>query len=209
MTHRTGIIAAGFCLLFAGAGQLSAQGNTAEIFAGYSFTKTNPLPDVSGQPALPKLNANGWTFSPTGYLRSWFGVGGEITGIYATATPPSITGAPGFAMHEYSYLFGPQFRVVDSKRAQVGFRILLGGAHAKVALPLSIQNSQIEPAANAGYVPFSETKFAAFFGVSIDVTITPALGWRVEPGLYLTDFHVDKQSNFRIATGPVFRFGGR
>jgi hypothetical protein len=209
MANRNRMIAAGFCLLFAGVRQLAAQGNTADVFVGYSFTKTNPLPDLSGQSSLPKLNTNGWTFAPNGYLRPWFGVGAEITGSYGTNTPPASIGAPGFATHEYSYLFGPQFRFVDNQRWRVGFRFLLGGAHGKVALPLSIQNSQILPAANAGYVPFSETKFAASWSVPVDVTITKTLGWRIEPTLYLTDFHIQKQSWFRFATGPVFRFGGK
>jgi hypothetical protein len=43
----------------------------------------------------------------------------------------------------------------------------------------------------------------------VDISVSKLIAFRVEPGLYMTDFRATKQSNFRLSVGPVFRFGGK
>ena len=63
--------------------------------------------------------------------------------------------------------------------------------------------------AAAGYGGFNQTKFAMLVAVPVDFTVTKLIAIRFEPGIYVTDFSKEKQSNFRFSVGPVFRFGAR
>jgi len=181
--------------------QLPAQGNRAELYGGYVYTKADPIAP------LPKDNMQGWVGSVTGYANSWFGVGGEISAVFGDIAHE--IGGPAPHAKEYSYLFGPQFRFLDSKKIQSSAKILLGGSFAQVNLASGTSAAQQQALAAAGYSGFNQTKFAALFAVPVDVGVSKRIAIRVEPGLYLTDFNKTKQGNFRFSVGPVFRFGGR
>jgi hypothetical protein len=189
-------------LALAAASQLAAQNNKAEIYGGYVYAKVDPLAP------LPKQTANGWVGSMTGYATSWFGFGGEISAMFGDVGKEVSGGLP-VHQHQYSYLFGPQFRFVDSARVQTGVKILLGGAFAQARLASGTTAAQQNALAAAGYTKFDQTKFAALFAVPVDVSVSKLIAIRVEPGLYMTDFNATKQSNFRLSVGPVFRFGGK
>jgi hypothetical protein len=194
-------ILAGLCLALAAATQLSAQGNKAELYGGFVYTKADPIAP------LPKANMNGWVGSVTGYANSWFGVGGEISAVFGDIAHE--INAPGPHAKEYSYLFGPQFRFLDGKKVQSSVKVLLGGSFAQVNLASGTSAAQQQALAAAGYSGFNQTKFAALFAVPVDVAVSKLIAIRVEPGLYMTDFNHTKQGNFRFSVGPVFRFGGR
>jgi hypothetical protein len=199
---RKSIVVAGLTLLFAMVNRLPAQGNAAEIYGGYNYTKANPLS------ALPKTNMNGWVASATGYAYSWFGVGGEVAAVFGDIAPPSGV-SRGVHAKEYSYLFGPQFRFVDQEKVQSSFKFLLGGVFGQARLPSGLSASDIATLGAAGHSAFDQTKFAMLMAIPVDVSVSRLLAIRVEPGLYITGFNQDKQSNFRISVGPVFRFGKR
>jgi len=191
------------CLIVAGANCLPAQSNTAEIFGGYSYAKANPLV------TLPKQNMNGWVTSVSGYAAPWFGAGIEIAGQFGTLPPPSGLSAPSLSFKEYSYMAGPQFRFLNMKRVQSNFKILLGGVFGQVNLNSATTPAQAQALGAAGYTGFNQTKFAALFALPVDISVNRLIAVRVEPGLYLTDFSLTKQGNFRLSVGPVIRFGGK
>lgn len=197
------ILVAGFGLLFAAALRLPAQGNTAELYGGYAFTHAYP------DPTLPKQNMSGWVGSATGYAAPFFGVTVEISAGFGSANPPSGVQAPALHFKEYSYLAGPQFRVVDKQKVQVGVKAMIGGVFGQVNLSSYTTPDQAQALGNAGYAGFNQTKFAAEIAVPIDFTLSKLVALRFEPGLYLTDFSKTSQSNFRFSIGPVFRFGGK
>lgn len=203
MANRNRNIIAGFCLLFAVVNRLPAQDNTAEVFGGYSYAKANP------EAPLPKQNMHGWVGAASAYANSWFGAGVEIAGQFGKLPAPSGVSAPSLSFKEYSYMAGPQFRFVNMQRVQSSFKVLLGGVFGQVNLDSSTTAAGAQQLGAAGYGGFNQTKFAALFAVPVDITITKLIAWRVEPGLYLTDFNKTKQSNFRFSTGLVFRFGGK
>jgi hypothetical protein len=180
---------------------VAAQGNRAELYGGYVYAKANPMAP------LPKDNMSGWVGSVTGYANSWFGVGGEISAVFGDIAHE--INAPNPHAKEYSYLFGPQFRFVDSTKVQSSVRVLLGGAFAQVNLASGTGAAQQQALAAAGYSGFNQTKFAALFAVPVDVAVSRLIAIRMEPGLYLTDFNQTKQGNFRFSVGPVFRLGGK
>jgi hypothetical protein len=191
----------GLCFAFAAAAPLAAQDNRAELYGGYVYTKANPMSP------LPKENMSGWVGSVTGYATSWFGVGGEISAVFGDLN--SATGGPAPHAKEYSYLFGPQFRFLDGQRVQSSVKVLLGGVFGQVNLSSSTTPAQQQALLAAGYQGFNQTKIASLFAVPVDVAVTKLVAIRFEPGLYITGFNKETQSNFRFSVGPVFRFGGK
>lgn len=194
------ILAAVGCVL-AAVEQLPAQNNAVELYGGYVYAKVNP------EAPLPKQNMNGWVGSVTGYVKPWFGVGGEISAVFGDIGQEVNATAPH--AKEYSYMFGPQFRFVDKAKAQAGVKVLLGGSFAQVHLASGTNDAQIQALAAAGYTAFNQTKFAMLIAVPVDYSVSKLVAIRVEPGLYMTDFNHTKQANFRLSVGPVFRFGAR
>lgn len=203
MLNRNRTFAA-LCLVFAAASGLRAQSNTAEVFGGFSFTKANP------ESTIPTTqNMTGWAVGASGYATKWFGAGFEIAGQYGTIPAPSSqAGTPGLKSEELSYLAGPQFRFLNQKRVQSSLRILLGGVFGQVTIPASATPTQVNALGTVNYGAFNQTKFAAFFSVPVDISISRLVAIRVEPGLFLTNFNAAAQDNFRLTIGPVFRFGG-
>ncbi len=201
MRIRNRLLLASLCISAAAVPQLPAQNNKAELYGGYVYTKVDP------EAPLPKQNFNGWVGSVNGYPNRWIGLGGEISAVFGDIGQEVAT--PGIHAKEYSYLFGPTLRFVDKQKAQAGVRVLLGGSFAQARLASAATAAQIQSFAGAGYTPFDQTKFAMLIAVPIDYTITRAIGIRVEPGMYMTDFNHTKQGNFRLSIGPVFRFGAR
>src|SRR5579885_2895598 len=153
MSIRKSILA-GALLALAVASQLSAQNNKAEIYGGYVYANVNPIAP------LPKQSANGWVGSITGYATSWFGFGGEISAVFGDVGQ-EVGGGRALHAKQYSYLFGPQFRVVDSAKVQTGVKVLLGGAFAQARLASGTTATEQQNLAAAGYSRFDQTKFAA------------------------------------------------
>src|SRR5437016_12046493 len=117
MANRSALLV--LCLFSVLSHRLLAQSNTAEIFGGYSYAKINP------ESTLPRQNAHGWVGSVTGYAISWFGAGMEIAAHFGDIPAPPSASAPSLDFKEYSYLAGPQFRFLNTEKAQAGFRWLL------------------------------------------------------------------------------------
>lgn len=213
MTNRNRMIVAGACLLFAAAHRLPAQGNTAEVFGGYTYTKANP------EVPLPRSGMNGWNAGAAGYANSWLGAGFEISGVFGSLSAPSGSGVSGTALNtkEYSYLVGPQFRFVNKERIQTSFKFMLGGVFGQANLPSTESSGNTNALSAAGYSGFNETKFAMMVAVPVDVSVSRLVALRIQPGLYMTDFGPlasgggvssnEHQWNFRVSIGPVFRFG--
>ena len=187
-------------ILFTIAPCLPAQSNRAEVFGGYSYAKINPE-------ASSKQNAHGWMGGAGGYMNKWLGAGFEVAAQFGNIPAPG--GAPDLGFKEYSYMAGPQLRFLNTKKAQAGVKILLGGVFGQVRVADSTTPAQAQAIGAAGLGNFDSTKFAMMLGFPVDVTVTRVLGIRFEPGLYRTSFVNEHQSNFRFSVGPVFRFGSK
>ncbi len=213
MKNHTRMILAGACLLIAAAHRLPAQGNTAEIYGGYTYI------NASTEPPLPKVGMSGWNVGAAGYANKWFGAGFEFSGVFGSQGAPASTGISGSALFnkEYSYLVGPQFRFVDTGKVQAGFKAMIGGVFAQANVAGNINPSQSLQLSQIGYAGSHETKLAMMFAVPVDVTVTRLLGFRVEPALFMTGLAPlagggnlapnQNQWNFRVSIGPVFRLG--
>lgn len=203
MMNRNRLVLAGFGFLFAAAVRLPAQSNTAEVFGGYMYTKANP------EAPLPKESMHGWMGGATGYMTTRFGASVEIGAGFGSSAAPSNIGGTALNFKEYSYMAGPQFRIVNTKKLQTSVKWLLGGVFGQANLPSSASPTTVQALALAGYSGFNQTKFAMLIGVPVDISVSKLVAFRFEPGVFVTDFNKTRQSNFRISFGPVFRFGGK
>jgi len=181
MTYRFLLLAGTLAAL----GIQTAAAQSAEVFGGFNVVRTNPENGSSS-------TLTGWSSSVTGYATNRLGFTGEISGFY-NQNPVNTAQSPSTDVHQYSIMGGPQFRLIKRDRFETSFKALVGGAHR--------------------YVPdgnFGENSVAAQFGSNFDVNLSRKLAIRVSPGVYLTNFDsTGVQRDFRVAIGPVFRFGGR
>jgi len=203
MIMRNRVVLAGFCFLFAAATRLPAQGNTAEVYGGYQYTKANP------EVAIPKQGMSGWMGGATGFMTKWVGATVEISGGFGSTPAPNNIGGTAYNFKMYSYMAGPVFRFVDTKKVQTSVKWLFGGTFGQANIPTSTTPDKVQALAAAGYTGFNQTKFSMLIGVPVDYSVSKLVAIRFEPGIFVTDFSKTKQSNFRFSLGPVFRFGGK
>jgi hypothetical protein len=166
-----------------------------EVFGGYSVTRMKPEADAN------TATMNGWNSSITAYPWRRLGFTADVAGFYGTATG-DYTAVDGSAfhadntdIHQYSFMGGPQIRILNNRHIETSFRALFGAAY--------------------GYVPGTngtladQTTFAALIGSNFDVKVSKRVSMRFSPGVYLTQFGNDQtQKNLRFSVGPVFHFGG-
>ena len=183
-------------LVLAGLGRMSAQ--TVEVFGGYTLNNMKTEGNVS------HATASGWNTSVTDYFTPRLGITADFAGYYSTLNPLVTTnsgstyagGVPSASFHQYSFMAGPQFRLLRTQRLETSVRALFGGARGYLPDPI--------PAYNA----FDQTTFASLIGSNFDVNISKRMAVRFSPGLYITQFNGETQKDFRFSVGPVFRFGG-
>jgi hypothetical protein len=188
------------CLMCAfaaiGATQLAAQ--NVELFGGYALASMKP------ERELDRTNLHGWNTSLTVYPIHRVGFTADFAGTYKTFSPTVVNanGTPvtltDVRLRQYSFMAGPQVRLLKGERFSSSFRALFGAARGYVEEPSG------QPA--TGYRPFDQTKFAALIGITFDVNLSSHVALRAAPGLYITQFAGETQKNFRLSIGPVFRF---
>ncbi len=186
-----------------------------ELFGGYSYLRT--ARDFRGVLASHDTgNLNGWEAAVKVNLWSRLGVVADVAGNYGSIngyvpTPDAQAFQRGQVNHRlHTFLFGPEFRVTpDDSRWTVNLR-LLGGfmkpneIRARVALGATgVENARF-------LVAGSGLQMAAAAGGSLDLRISDRISYRVaQPEVLFIRLGNAFNPNFRVATGLVFRFGGR
>ena len=170
-----------------------------EVYGGGGYTRFRP-----GE-SLQHINEAAWNAGFTDYIRPRLGITADLRGYYGTAfiTPnefnifkPSIS--------EYSFMAGPQYRIVRREHWAVSAQALVGGSKGNFN-----GNGAEFPGTLIGLWS-SGTNFSAAVGVPIDYNIGPGLAFRIQPGYWLTTFSSTAQvKNLGFTTGLVFRFGHR
>jgi hypothetical protein len=168
-----------------------------EVYGGGGYTRFRP-----GE-SLQHINESAWNGGFTDYIRPRLGITADLRGYYGTAfiTPnqfnifkPSIS--------EYSFMAGPQYRIVRREHWAVSGQVLVGGSKGNFN-----GNGAEFPGTLVGLWS-SGTNFSAAVGVPIDYNIGPGLAFRIQPSYWLTTFSSTPQvKNLGFNTGLVFRFG--
>jgi opacity protein-like surface antigen len=152
-----------------------------EAFGGYSYIRADAAAENID------INLHGFNAGFTGNWNRWLGLTGEFSGNYTDTD-----------IQMYTYLFGP--RVAFGSRWRPFAHALFGGASARV---------QPEDQDN----PFDHA-FGMALGGGLDVGLMRNVALRgqldylysqLQPGIISLN---DRQHNFRVVTGIVFRFGG-
>jgi hypothetical protein len=182
-------------LALAGGAQLSAQ--SLELFSGFKFANMTPEKDYNS------LTMTGWNTSATVYPTHRFGLTADFAGYYGTAQP-SVSVSPSqpeVSVRQYSFMGGPQFRLIHHRVFDTSFKALFGAARGYlIDVPANVASA---------YGTFDETKVSALFGSNFDINISKRVALRFSPGIYLTQFGPNEtQKSFTFSFGPVFRFGG-
>jgi hypothetical protein len=181
-------VMASFLLLLVGAAP--AQNiNQSNVFVGYSFFADNLF---SGQHA----NLNGWDISAEKKYLPFFGLVGDVSGVYGSKDLPGGTtcGASGCVVH--------------SSISQYTFNVGIRGSYA---------TNTVRPFAEAMFGEAHTTEygsglsntnngFDALLGGGIDCRITQRLGCRVDVDYIVTGSFVVRHNSIRASSGLVFRF---
>jgi hypothetical protein len=170
-----------------------------EVYGGGGYTRFRP------GTSLQHINESGWYAGFTDYIRARLGITADLRGYYGVAfIPPNPYNIFKPSLSEYSFMAGPQYRIVRREHWAVSGQALVGGSKGNFNA-----NGAEFPGTLVGLWS-GGTNFSAAVTVPIDYNIGPGLAFRIQPGYWLTTFSNTPQvKNLGFNTGLVFRFGQR
>jgi hypothetical protein len=181
-----------------------------EVFAGYSFAKMSLSDGVL--PSNVHAGLNGWNAEFGWNVNNWLGITGDFSGYYGGPNALVLfkpadcvlctESATRKLRGEYNFLFGPKVSRHSAKATVFG-HVLLGRAQyseSESGAPL-VGDPAFPPP------PTSGSSLAMALGGGLDVELGRKSVLRFQSDYLLTRFSGATQHNFRISTGPVFRFG--
>jgi hypothetical protein len=142
-----------------------------------------------------------WNVGVTDYFRKRLGVTADFRGYYGT----TYTGNNLYAVHnpsisQYTFLFGPQYRITMGPRFASSLQVLAGAGHGNFDTGIALPGSLIGLYPNA-------TVFNVSVGVPLDFNLGTGLALRITPTYLLTDYGSELQHNRGFTMGIVYRFG--
>jgi hypothetical protein len=157
-----------------------------ELYGGYDYTRFNINSDVAGQPPSQTFNGNGGGGEVTYNANNWLAFLGAVDGLWATNSSKAGAAMP--------YLFGPRAYLRRGKVTPFA-NVLFGGVLT-----------------SSGIATFGwQSHFAMAAGGGIDVRVSKHVALRPVQAEYLMtkipDGLNNRQNNFRVGAGIVFRFG--
>lgn len=179
---------------------LGQDRSSVEMFGGVSYLRaTDHLRYPSGE-----INTFGLDFAATAYVTPRLGVTAEF-GAHHGWRKLSFPDVERFRTERttLSYLFGPHIRLINTDRLVVAARALLGVTRGEFVSPVMLPDQ-------SGFTTIRSwgNHFTGAFGGTIDLRLSQRLAWRVaQPDVFVMRFGSRTQTDFRIATGIVVRFG--
>ena len=165
----------------------------AELAFGYNYMRANILPSCGC------FNANGGSVSAAFNANNWFGIAGEF-GVARTGNVQSS----GRDLMLFTYQAGPRFSL-RRERGTAFFHALFGGGRAAG----SLYDVPLPGRTSTG----PDGSWALTLGGGVDVKASSRVAVRIFQADWVhTRFHNggnNKQNNFRITAGIVFRIGQR
>jgi hypothetical protein len=149
-------------------------------------------------------NEAAWNVGITDYIRPKLGITADVRGYYGTAyvgNNPYGIFLPSIS--QYSFLFGPQYRLYMKPKWAVSVQGLVGFGHGNFdtgtgGLPASYLGLY-----NNG------TVFSASVSAPFDYNLSPGLALRVTPTYLFTTYGGSTQENLGFNAGVVYRWGKR
>jgi len=189
-----------------------------EVFGGASYFRADISPDLA-QFGVAHVNTYGWHASASEYLNRWFGGTADFSGNYGRPTvsvaanalgpglpPTNVSLSDIVNLSTYTAMFGPSVAYRKSEAFQPFAHVLLGVVHARAS-------TTSKGAAVIGTdAKTSDTVFGYALGGGVDVKLTSLVALRGQADFIRSQFNDlgdDRQNNFRVSGGIVFRFGSR
>jgi len=154
---------------------------------------------------LQHNNEAAWNFGVTDYIKPNLGVTLDFRGYYGEAyTGNNVNNIYGIflpSISQYSFLFGPQYRVYAKPKLAVSVQGLAGFGHGNFdtgtgGLPASYLGLY-----NNG------TAFSFSLGAPVDYNLSPNLAARITPTYLFTNYGGSIQNNLGFNAGVVYRWG--
>ncbi len=181
-----------------------------QLYGGTSFLwqKTSPY---AQQFDLSTIHEFGWQTDITQYPWHWFGATLEGSGFYGRPNiydpVNKVTYSDLLNVKTYTVMFGPTFAYRRNPRFEPFGHVLLGGINRQYSLTSKAYPTEFFTDNTPSY---SQWIFGWTLGGGADVSINRMLAVRGQMDWIPTTFHNfynDRQNNFRVTVGLVFRFG--
>jgi len=148
------------------------------------------------------INEADWNIGITDYIRPRLGLTADVRGYYGNAyigNNPYGIFQPSIS--QYSFLFGPQYRLYMKPKWAISVQGLAGFGHGNFdtgtgGLPASYLGLY-----NNG------TVFSASLSAPLDYNLSPGLAIRVTPTYLFTNYGGSAQNNLGFNAGVVYRWG--
>ena len=167
----------------------NAQNETSklEIYGGYDYVRFNINANLPGVTPSASYNGNGGGSQLEYNANHWLGLVGNLDGYYVAKGGNALAGA-------FSYLSGPRFNLRRGKIAPYA-QVLFGGIAATSGIGHSGTTNAFAMTAGGG-VDFKLSKLISIRPMQAEYYLTK-----------FTDGLNNRQNNFRLSSGVVFRFG--
>lgn len=168
-----------------------------EIYGGGGYMRFHPGAN------LQHINEPAWNGGFTYYLRRKLGLTVDFRGLYGTAyVGNNPYGLFKPAITQFTFMAGPQYRVMQRQRWAVSAQALVGATKGTFN-----GNSSLFPGTLLGMWS-NGIDFSAGAAVPIDLNLGPGLAWRLSPNYMVTTFGGATQiKNLGFTSGLVYRFG--
>jgi len=171
-------------------------GHKYEAYFGGGYLRFHP-----GE--MKQKNEEGaWNVGVTDYLSPRLGLTLDVRGYYGTAyigNNPYGIFKPSIS--QYSFLFGPQYRVYAKPKWAIGLQGLVGFGHGNFDT-----GTGGLPSSFLGLYP-DGTAFNLSLGAPIDYNLSPGLAIRITPLYLLTNYGSNIQNNLGFNAGVLYRWG--
>lgn len=167
-----------------------------EVYGGGGYLRFTP------GSSLQHLNEAAWNAGFTDYVKGKIGITADFRGYYGTAFTyinefqvfnPSIS--------QYTFLAGPQVRLVERLHWGISANALVGAGHGNFST-----NTGGLPGTLIGLYP-DGTAFNLSISAPIDYNLGPTFAIRITPNYLMTNYGSSIQNNLGWNAGVVWRFG--
>ncbi len=166
-----------------------------DVFGGYQYTHL-------GSAISPVASAQGWDGSFTYNINKNFGVTADINGAYQTVSGSYIGVSGSFPGHYYSFAGGPTYSFTSKGKFKPYVHALFGDA--RVSSSASADGVTVSASSNG---------FTTLIGGGLDMRLSRHLALRLVQADWVY-YHfgltgTSSANTFKVATGVVYRFGGK
>ena len=190
----------------------AAAQNDWQIYGGTSFLWVKNDSTTLQSVNLGTLNEWGWQTDITEYPWRWFGGTVESSGFYARPSFYDPTNQQSYGnllnVKSYTMMFGPSFAYRRNPYFEPFGHILAGAVNEQCTLIHSYDACRLFNGESGGY---SQWIFGWSLGGGADIRLSRLIAIRGQMDWLPTTFknlYNDRQNNYRVSVGLVFRFGG-